>query len=211
MLVLVGWPASRVLAQDAGASPGLDQLQVTSFGGAVGSIYPSQVRPTLVYAVAADYGEFARAWRLVFGVSYWGSRFRDGVIQTFVDTLNHRLSDSTSTARVVASPVNVYDVTFSANVRWAPNPAVAVAPFIDLGLAGHVINAEGPLISGTFVERSIDAIAAGVFAGAGLQIRPVRHFAIEAGVRGDLLSDFRSAQVRVGGMYYFGHLRSMNP
>lgn len=184
---------------------------MASVGGSMGRIFPSQVRPTTVYALTADYGEFARDWRLMFGVSYWGSRFRDDVIQTFVDTLNHRLSDTTGTSRVVTSPVNVYDVTFSVNARWAPHPAVVVAPFVDLGLAAHVINAEGKLISGTFVERAIDAIAAGVFAGAGLQVRPVRHFAIEAGARGDLLSDFRSAQLHVGGMYYFGHLRSMNP
>ena len=206
-LVVLG--ARRLAAQDVTPTPGVDQLQVTSFGGFAGTIYPSQVHPTVIYGVAADYGEFARDWRVMFGVSYWGSRFRDEVIQTFVDTLNHRLSDTT--ARVVASPVNVYDVAFSVNVRWAPHPAVVVAPFIDLGLAGHVINAEGALISGTFVERAIDAIAAGAFVGAGLQVRPVRHFAIEAGARGDLLSDFRSAQFRLGGMYYFGHLRSMNP
>jgi opacity protein-like surface antigen len=212
LLALACSPASRSSAQDSTArAPGLDQLQLTSFGGSDGRVYPSQVRPTSLYSVSADYGEFARDWRLMFGVSYWGSQFQDAVIQAFVDTLNHRRSDTTSASRIVASPVNVYDVTFSANARWAPHPAVFVAPFVDLGIAAHVINAEGKLISGTFVERAIDAVAAGVFAGAGLQVRPTRHFALELGARGDLLSDFRSAQIRAGVMYYFGHLRSMNP
>jgi len=74
-----------------------------------------------------------------------------------------------------------------------------------------VINAEGQLVDGTFVERSLDNIAAGIFVSTGLSLKIVRHFGIESGVRADLLSGFRSAQARAGGAYYFGHIRVPNP
>src|SRR5260370_18938151 len=47
------------------------------------------------------------------------------------------------------------------------------------------INAEGPLIKGTFVERSLDAIASGVFAEGGLRVQVVRRVLLEGAVRGD--------------------------
>lgn len=78
-------------------------------------------------------------------------------------------------------------------------------------MAAHVINAEGQLVDGTFVERALDNIAAGLFVSAGISIKVVRHFGIEGGGRVDLLSGFRSAQVRAGGAYYFGHIRVPNP
>ena len=37
----------------------LDKLEITSLGVAVGRILPSQVEPTNLYAVQADYGDIA--------------------------------------------------------------------------------------------------------------------------------------------------------
>ena len=70
-----------------------------------------------------------------------------------------------------------------------------------------MINAEGPLIKGTFVERSLDDIAAGVFAEGGVRVRVVRRVLLEGAVRGDLLSGFRSTQWYAMGSYFFGEPR----
>jgi len=184
----------------------LDRLQISSLGASFGRIRPSQVVPTNLYGLSADYGEIERDWRVVFGATYWESRFRDNVVQGFVDSLQKSLSDTA--ARVVASPIKLYDVTFSLEGRYTPSRSGDLRPFIGVGIAAHVINAEGKLIKGTFVERSLDDIAAGLFVDGGATLRVLPRFGIEGSARGDLLSGFRSVQLRASALYYFGGLHT---
>lgn len=184
---------------------GLDKLQIQSLTVSAGRILPSQVLPANLYALTADYGQVAPGWRVVFGFSYWQSRFRDAVVQQFVDSLQKSVSDST--ARVTPSPVRVYDVTVGADVRYTPVYSGELKPFLGFGMAAHVINAEGKLINGTFVERALDDVAAGFYVTAGLSFKLLNHVGVEGSARADLLSGFRSTQVRAGATYYFGHVR----
>ena len=184
----------------------LDKLQLVSLGVGYGRILPSQIEPTDVFSLQADYGEIARSWRVVFGVSYWDSRYRDVVVQTFVDTLNQNLLNPFG-PRVQPSRISLYDVTFSTEARYTPTYSGELKPYLGLGLAAHVINAEGKLVNGTFVERSLDNIAAGMFITAGVSLKIFSHFGVEGGARADLLSGFRSTQIRAGASYYFGHIR----
>ena len=186
----------------------LDKLQLVSLGASIGRIMPSQAVPTGVYALSADYGEFAPSWHIVFGVSYWESRFRDAVVQQFVDSLSRHLSDTTGNVRILGSRISLYDVTFNAEARYTPTYSGELKPYIGLGLAAHVVNADGDLINGTFVERSLDAISPGLFVDVGVALKILKHLGIEGGARGDLLSGFRSLQIRGGAAYYFGHVRA---
>lgn len=183
----------------------LDKLQITSLGISVGGIVPSQVERTKLIAIQADYGEVAPAWRMVFGASYWESRYSDAVVRAFADSLRKSLKDPTDSVR--ASRISLYDVTFGADLRYTPQYSGEIKPFFGVGLAAHVINAEGPLIKGTFVERSLDDIAAGLYVTTGISFHLISHFGLEGSVRGDLLSGFRSTQARAGATYYFGHVR----
>jgi hypothetical protein len=207
ILCTIGRP---VVAQEALIDRlSLDKLGLLSLGATVGRILPSQIEPASLFGISADYGEFMPEWHVVFGVSYWQSRYRDGVVQTFVDTLNAHLDDPTGQAAVLPSRIDLYDVTFSAEARYSPEYSGEIKPYAGVGFAGHVVNAEGPLINGTFVERSLDNIAAGLFVTGGISFRLFSHIGLEGGVRADLLSGFRSTQVRGGATYYFGHVRSV--
>jgi hypothetical protein len=183
----------------------LDKLQIVSLGASAGRILPSQVDPTMIYAISADYGEIAPSWRVNFTTSYWSSKYRDAVVQQFVDTLNKHLTSPT--ARVQPSQISLYDVTIGADVRYVPTYSGELKPFFGIGLAAHVINAEGALIGGTFVERSLDDIAAGMYVTTGVSFRLLQHIGVEGSARGDMLSGFRSTQLRVGGTYFFGRIR----
>jgi hypothetical protein len=209
---LAATPARPVRAQGSVLERlNIDKLQLAALGASLGSIRPSQADATTIFAVSADYGEIAREWRVVFGLSYWGSHYTDAVVRGFADSLKKSLVDPTGTARIAASPISLYDVTFNMEFRWMYAYSGEIKPFLGVGVAAHVIDAEGALIKGTFVERALDNIAAGLFATAGGQLRLVRHFGVEGAVRGDLLSGFRSLQARAGGNYYFGHLRGRSP
>ena len=199
---------ARVSAAQEKASDhfNLDKLEIVSLGASMGRILVSQAEPTTLYAVQADYGEVAPGWHVVFGTSYWESRFRDGVVQAFVDSLQKSVVDPTGTAKIVASRVTLYDVTFGTELRYTPVYSGEIKPFIGAGMAAHVINAEGKLIKGTFVERALDDISAGLFLTGGVSFKLLKHIGVEGSIRGDLLSGFRSSQARVGGTYYFGRM-----
>jgi len=186
----------------------LDKLQVSSLGASIGRIMPSQVEPTTIYGISADYGEIARSWRVNFAASYWSSRYRDAVVNQFIDTLKNSVTGS---ATIEPSRITLYDVTVGADVRYVPTYSGELKPFVGVGLAAHVINAEGKLIRGTFVERSLDDIAAGFYVVSGVSFRLLQHIGVEGMVRGDLLSGFRSTQARAGAIYYFGRLRGGPP
>jgi hypothetical protein len=186
----------------------IDKLEIQSLGVSFGRIIPSQVVPANIVGLEGDYGDIAPAWRVVFGASYWESRFEDDVVQAFVDSLEKNLSDPAS--QVLPSPIRIYDVTFSADVRYTPRYNGWIKPFAGVGLAAHVVNAEGRLIKGTFVERSLDDIAAGLYATGGIALQLLSHFGIEASARGDLLSGFRSTQVKIGAAYILGERRDAN-
>lgn len=190
---------------------GLDRLQLTGLGVSLGKIDPAQVEATSVYSIAADYGKVGPNWRLVFGASYWESRMSDDAVRRFVDTVSTSIDDTTGTARVRASRITMYDVTFSGGIRWTPVVSWGVQPYAAFGAAAHVMNAEGKLINGTFVERALDNIEAGFWASGGIELRPHPRIAVDAHARADLLSGFRSAQITVGGMYYLGPPRRVNP
>jgi hypothetical protein len=209
-LVAVALAATRASAQPLFDRLNLDKLELVSLGAGYGRILPSQVEPTSIYSLQADYGEIARGWRVVFGVSYWESRYRDLVVQTFVDTLNKNFS-TPGGPQIEASRINLYDVTFSTEARYTPVYSGELKPYLGVGLSAHVINAEGKLVNGTFVERSLDNIAAGVFITGGVAVKLLRHFGVEGGVRADLLSGFRSTQLRAGATYFFGHVRPRQP
>ncbi|HEY4307033.1 MAG TPA: hypothetical protein VGM82_21355 [Gemmatimonadaceae bacterium] len=183
----------------------IDNLEIQSLGISFGRIVPSQVVPANIVSLQGDYGNVLPAWRVVFGASYWESRYEDDVVKAFADSLQKSLSDPN--AHVVVSPVRLYDVTFSADMRYTPQYNGWVKPFGGIGIAAHVINAEGQLIKGTFVERSLDDIAAGLYATGGVSLQLLPHFGVEASARGDLLSGFRSTQVKVGAAYILGHRR----
>jgi hypothetical protein len=171
---------------------GLDRLQFVSLGASMGRVVPSQVVPTQIYALSTDYGEIARNWRAVIDVSFWESRYTDAAVAAFLDSLRRSVSDPTNDFSVVNSHVQVYDVIFSAAARWQSSSAVAIRPFIGVGIAAHVVNAEGQLINGTFV------------ANVGILFRPWGRFAVETQARADVLSGFRSLQLRAGALYIFG-------
>ena len=183
---------------------GLDRLQFVSLGASMGRVAPSQVVPTQIYAVSTDYGEITRNWRAVVDVSFWESRYTDAAVGAFLDSLRRSLSDPTNDASLLASHVQVYDVIFSAAARWQSASAVAIRPFMGVGIAAHVVNVEGRLINGTFVEHALDNISTGFFANAGILFRPWGRFMVETQARADVLSGFRSLQIRAGALYLFG-------
>jgi hypothetical protein len=182
---------------------GIDKLRFSGLGAQVGRVNPYGIEPATSWSLQADYGEIAPAWRVYFHATYWGSRFRDRNVRAYADSVENAIVDPTGDARVVIGDISVSDLVLGADVRRTYFPSGWARPYLGGGLATHVVNADGRLIDGTFVERATDVIAVGVAGTAGVNLRILRHIALEGQARYDFLSLARFASLRVGASYYF--------
>jgi opacity protein-like surface antigen len=186
---------------------GIDNLRFTALGAQVGAVNPHGIKPTTSYSLQADYGEIAPGWRIVFNATYWGSRFTDRSVRAYADSLRSAISDPTGDAQVSLGDITVSDIVLGADARRTFIPRAWIRPYLGGGIGAHIVNADGRLIDGTFVERATDIIAIGVAGIAGTNIRLMPHIAIDAQARYDFLSLARFTSLRVGASYYFDNPR----
>jgi hypothetical protein len=182
----------------------LDRLKLTAMGASYGAIQPSQMEPTQAYSLHADYGEIAERWRVVFNVTYWGSHYRENIVRGFADSLGASVEDPEGNAEVIASGVAVSDIAVGGDVRWmSPMRYVRFKPYLGGNISVHVLNAEGKLIQGTFMEQALDNIATGIAGVAGIDIVVFSHLSVGTQARYDLLSGIRYSSIRLTGSYLF--------
>ena len=191
-------------AQSAFERLNLDKLKLTAMGASYGSVEPSQMGATQAYSIHADYGEIAERWRVVFTATYWGSRYDDDVVQGYADSLGRSIDDPEGNASLIAAGVSVSDIAIGSDVRWSPRIRfVRVRPYLGGNVSFHVLNAEGRLIDGTFVERALDNIATGIAAVGGLDLVIFSHLSLGGQARYDLLSGLQYSSLRFVGTYLF--------
>ncbi|GAC1516430.1 MAG: hypothetical protein NVS1B4_11340 [Gemmatimonadaceae bacterium] len=210
---LAATPTSAAAQDGVFEHLGLDRLRLASLGGGVGAVWPSQVKSTRAFSLYADYGEIIPHWRVVFTATYWGSHLNDDVVQAFADSLRRRtLVDPSARAVIEPGRISVSDIAIGGDMRWSPPWPPIFRPYLGGGLTAHVLNAQGKLIDGTFVERALDTIAAGFSGVAGAQTTIARHLVLDIQARYDLVSAVRYPSIRAGASYLFdAERRSVAP
>ena len=189
----------------------LDRLQLTSLGASVGGVRPANVVPTRLYSVQADYGEIADRVRVVFVATYWGSQYTNRSVRGLEDKLAEVVRDPAGDDTIRVGTIRVQDLSLGVDVRWMKWGSSFVRPFVGGGLTAHAVNAEGKPVSGTFVEASLDNIAAGVAALGGVDVTLLPNLTLEMQARYDLFSGVRHGSVRAGASYVFDAVRGPAP
>jgi hypothetical protein len=208
--VFLGIVASGLLVMPAAAQEGpglferlnLDKLKLTAFGASMGPVAPTSIVPTMSVSLHADYGEISPKWRVVFSATYWGSRYRDDVVERLASKLRERIVDTTRSAQFALGGITVSDIAVGGDLRWSPRTS-GLRPYIGGGALAHVINAEGKAIQGTLIENALDNIALGFGAVTGVDVTLARHLGIGLQGRFDLTSGVRYGSLRAVGTYYF--------
>jgi hypothetical protein len=180
----------------------LDKLKLTAFGASMGPVAPTNIVPTVSVSLHADYGEISPRWRVVFSATYWGSRYRDEVVDRLESKLREQIVDTTRTAQFALGGISVSDIAVGGDLRWTPRTG-AIRPYIGGGAQAHVINAEAKAIQGTLIENALDNIALGFGAVTGVDVTFARHLGIGLQGRYDLTSGVRYGSLRAVGTYYF--------
>ena len=190
----------------------LDRLRLTEFGFSGGVAYPDQIRSTPIYALHADYGEIVPDFRVVFGATYWSSRYTLDAVSNFSQALGRAVGPGGVAGAgdpVQVGDVHSSDVALTAETRWRPRffgrgrPDALFRPWVALGAGAHFINVQNPTLDGTFVSRALDGVAFGPTAAVGLDLAPVRVLRLTGEARYDLFNGARYGSVRLGGSYVF--------
>jgi hypothetical protein len=211
---------TRILEQDSSGTVrpgsfrvlGLDRLRLRTAGATAGWAWPGQALPARLYSLHADYGEVWSGVRVVFNSAYWTSRYRDGEVARLAREVGRVTSrDSAAIDTVRLGRISVADLSTGVDLRWQPGVARrasalarVVRPWVGGGVAAHFVNVEGAPVSGTFLERALDAAAIGLDAVAGLDLQPLPNFQMTVQARYDFLSTVRYASARAGASFVFG-------
>lgn len=209
LAALLAAPAAAPAQQSTFDKLGLDRLTLSGVGIAYGPVAPKNVVATQSYGLRADYGEIARNWHILFGVSYWGSHFDAAAVQQFVDQLRKSIVDPAGDDTIVPDRVRVSDIALEADARWEPlGRSVVIQPFLGFGIGAHIVNAESKLINGTFVESALDNIATGLTGTVGVEVAAWPALGIGVEARYTLLSNVRFGAIRGTVSYHFSSSHS---
>lgn len=183
---------------------GIDRLELSGVGATYGRVKPTQIEGTSSFGVHADYGEVAPHWRIIFGATYWGSRYTQAAVRRFADSLVAAVDDPTGDGTANVGEVRVSAIALTAEGRWNPRRGTRrVRPYVGGTIGAYAMNAEGRGISGTFVEDALDTVSVGLGASTGLDVRLARNLSLGMQARYDLLSGARFGALRTGFTYMF--------
>ena len=197
-------PVEVAATPSAFAWLGLDRLRLTGVGATFGAVKPVHVVSTETVGVHADYGEVAPQWRLVFGASYWGSRYSDAAVRRLADSVRAVVGEPAAGADVDLGRVRVTLIALTADARWSPRRRPAwVRPYVGGSVGGYAVNVEGRLVSGTLLESALDGISAGVAGVAGADVLLFPNITLGMHARYDFLSGTRYGTLRTGLTYVF--------
>jgi hypothetical protein len=152
--------------------------------------------------------------RVVFVSSYWTTRYSDREVERLAREVQ-RVAAPGRPDTVRLGRIRVSDLSAGPDVRWVPEifrrarrMIPVLQPWVSGGVAVHLVNVDGPPVSGTFIESALDAASLGVNAGAGADLRPLPNVKLTAQARYDFVGSVRFGSVRVGGAFVFGPLTS---
>lgn len=185
---------------------GLDRLRLRTVGVTYGWAWPAQATATRLYSLSADYGEIARGVRVVFVSSFWTTHYRDAEVAR----LAREVGRAAGVDSVRLGTIRLDDLSGGAEARWEPGFARlararlrVLRPWVGGGMAVHFVNVEGAPISGTFVERALDAASIGTNATLGVDWQPLTNILATMQARYDFLGVTRFATMRAGASFLF--------
>lgn len=187
-----------------------ENLTLRGIGFAGGFIAPSSVESTGIVAVSLDLGYLGPGLRIVPHVTYWDSELdRDevaGIADSFERAMLRSLQrqlppdvlEEVTPLEVDLGEIGWSSLGFGADAHFVWRLPARVLTFAGLGAGAHVMNAEGGLLAGTFVEDLLDRVSAAGNAHAGLEYLAGDRLRLFATGRFTFMEDVHYGEIRGG-------------
>jgi hypothetical protein len=189
---------SALVGQDI-ADIDYEHLSFRGFGFDWGYMYPDRVEPTPTYAFRFDLGYAGPGLRIVPSISYWKSQFEAAEIAEFTNRIETLVEDQTGQATTLDLGIIEYSdiaIGIDGHVVW--ELPLDLLTFGGLGATAHILNGDGAVINGTFIEDSLDSITAGFNLHMGAEYPVSNSFRLYTVGRYEVMPDLRYFRVQVG-------------
>lgn len=195
---VVGEP-SAAAGQDL-ADFDYENLSFRGFGLDWGYIYPSRVERTQSYGLRLDMGYLGPGLRIVPGVTFWKAPFSAAEITELEGRVASLVQRQTGDPPPVVDlgVIEWTDVAISMDAHVVWSVPFNLLTFMGFGVAAHVLNGEGAVINGTFVEDLLDSVTAGFNLHAGLEYPVTDRFRLYGQGRYEVLGDLQYGHLRTG-------------
>jgi hypothetical protein len=183
-----------------------ENLSLRGLGFEWGYAYPSRVERMESYGLRIDMGYLGPGLRIVPSVTYWKSPFQAAEIEKLEKRVTRLVEDQEGgpAPTVDLGTIDWSDVVVGVDAQVMWSIPWGFLSFGGLGIAAHVMNGDGAVINGTFIEDLLDSVAAGFNLHAGLEYLVSSRFRINGQGRYEVLGDLQYFQMRFGAQIMIG-------
>jgi len=185
-----------------------ENLSFRGFSLEGGYIWPTRVEPTYTVGLRVDLGYLGPGLRIVPGISYWSSSFKNAEVAELENKVDELIlgqvdprPDWTGTD---LGGIDWSDLVLSVDAHLVWAIPFDILSFVGGGISAHIMNGEGQVIAGTFVEDLLDTVSPGFNLHAGLEYPFSERFRLYGEGRYEILEDLRYPELRMGGQIMVG-------
>ena len=176
-----------------------ENLSFRGFGFDWGYMYPDKVEPTPTYSLRLDLGYAGPGLRIVPSVSYWKSPLEAAEIAEFTTRLEALVEDQIGQPTTLdLGTIEYSDIALGIDGHVVWELPLDLLTFGGLGVTVHILDGDGAVIDGTFIEDSLDSVTAGFNLHLGAEYPVTNTFRLYTVGRYEVMPDLRHFRMQVG-------------
>ena len=183
-----------------------EHLSFRGVGLEFGYVWPNRVEPTQSYTLRFDLGYAGPGLRVAPSLTYWKSRLEGDEIAEFESSVLDLIAQQNGGARPIfdLGVIDYTDIVIGVDAHVVWELPFDVLTFGGFGVAAHVIDGDGEVISGTFVEDLFDSVDPGFNLHVGTEYPVTETLRVYGSARYEVMPDLHYAQIRGGLQFMFG-------
>lgn len=183
-----------------------EYLSFRGIGPEFGHIWPDRVEPTQTYGFRVDMGYAGAGLRVTPSLTYWRSRLEQAEVDEFADRVSDLVVARTGGARpnLDLGTIDYQDIAIGLDAHVVWEVPFDLLTFGGLGVTAHIIDGDGAVIQGTFVENLLDTVEPGFNLHFGAEYPVTNGMRLYTVGRYEVMPDLRYFQLRAGWQVMFG-------
>jgi hypothetical protein len=171
-----------------------------------GYVWPNRVEPTQTYGLRVDMGYAGPGLRVTPSVTYWKSRLQQAEVDDFAGQVAQLVADRTGGAppSLDLGTIDYQDIALGLDAHVVWEVPLDLLTFGGLGVTAHIIDGDGAVIQGTFVEDLLDSVEPGFNLHLGAEYPITNGMRLYAVGRYEVMPDLQYLQLRAGWQWMFG-------
>ena len=171
-----------------------------------GYLWPDRVENTSTYGLRFDLGYAGPGLRVVPSIMYWTSPLNASEIVEFQNRVQDLVAEQNGGARpdLDLGRIDYTDIAFGVDAQVVWELPLDVLTFGGAGITAHIMDGDGEVINGTFVEDLLDSVEPGFNLHLGTEYPIKDNMRLYANGRYEVMPDLQYLQVRVGWQFMWG-------